>query len=94
VPDTVALIIWLIAGVAGGNATGEFLKGNYDLEPGNTVTGAIGGVIGALILQTVIPALAGFDLRPILSQVIVAAACGAGLTVMVATVRTRRRRRH
>jgi predicted CDP-diglyceride synthetase/phosphatidate cytidylyltransferase len=94
VPDTVALIIWLIAGVAGGNATGELLKGNYDLGPGNTVTGAIGGVIGALILQTLIPALAGFDLRAILSQVIVAAAGGAGLTVMVATVRTRRRRRH
>jgi uncharacterized membrane protein YeaQ/YmgE (transglycosylase-associated protein family) len=94
VPDIVALIIWVIAGVAGGNAAGELLKGDYDLGPGNSVAGAIGGVIGALILQTLIPALAGFDLRPILSQVIVAAACGAGLTVMVATVRARRRRRH
>jgi len=76
VPDTVALIIWLIAGVAGGNATGEFLKGNYDLEPGNTVTGAIGGVIGALIPPHSNPGVAGFDLRPILSQVTVAAPVG------------------
>ena len=30
-PDTVNLIIWLIAGVAGGNAAGDLLKGDYDL---------------------------------------------------------------
>ena len=41
-PDTLALIIWLIAGVAGGNAAGELLKGDYDLGPGNTVAGAFG----------------------------------------------------
>ena len=61
VPDTVALIIWLIAGVAGGNATGELLKRDYNLGPGNTVAGAIGGVIGAQIRQILIPALGGFD---------------------------------
>ena|SRR6516162_8047702 len=33
-PDTVALIIWVIAGVAGGNAAGELLKGDYDFRPG------------------------------------------------------------
>ena len=57
VPDIVNLIIWLIAGVAGGNAAGELLKGDYDLGPGNTVAGAIGGIVGTLILQTLIPAL-------------------------------------
>jgi hypothetical protein len=93
VPDTVALIIWLIAGVAGGNAIGELLKGHYDLGPGNTITGAIGGIIGAQILQMLIPALGGFDLVPILSQVTVAAACGAAVTVVAATVKFRRRRR-
>jgi hypothetical protein len=94
VPDTVALIIWLIAGVAGGNAIGELLKGNYDLGPGNTVTGAIGGVIGVQILQILIPALGGFDFGPILGQVIVAAGCGAALTVIVAAVKIRRRQGH
>jgi hypothetical protein len=29
-PDIVNLIIWLVAGVAGGNAAGELLKGDYD----------------------------------------------------------------
>jgi uncharacterized membrane protein YeaQ/YmgE (transglycosylase-associated protein family) len=92
VPDTVALIIWVIAGVAGGNAAGELLRGNYDLGPGNTVSGAIGGVVGAQILQILIPAVRGFDFGPILGQVIGAAASGAVLTVVVAAVRSRRRR--
>jgi hypothetical protein len=91
VPDTVALIIWLIAGVAGGNAAGELLKGDFDLGPGNSVTGGIGGIIGAEILQTVIPTLSGFDFGPILGQVIGAAASGAVLTIIVAIVKTRRR---
>jgi uncharacterized membrane protein YeaQ/YmgE (transglycosylase-associated protein family) len=92
VPDSVSLIIWLIAGVAGGNAAGELLKGDYDLGPGNTVAGAIGGVVGALILQTLIPALRDFDFGPIVGQVIGAAASGAVLTVIAAAVNTRRRR--
>ena len=93
-PDTVTLIIWLIAGVAGGNATGELLKGDYDLRAGNTVTGAIGGVVGAQILQILMPALGGLDIGPVLGQVIVAAVCGAALTVIVAAVKIRRRQRH
>jgi uncharacterized membrane protein YeaQ/YmgE (transglycosylase-associated protein family) len=90
-PDIVALIIWVIAGVAGGNAAGELLKEPYDLGPGNTVAGAIGGVIGALILQALMPALSGFDVGPILGQVIVAAASGAVLTVVAGKVKTYRR---
>jgi hypothetical protein len=90
VPDTVALIIWVIAGVAGGNAAGELLKGDYDLGSGNSVAGAIGGIIGAEILLTLIPALRGFDFLPILGQVIGAIAGGALLTVITAVVRTRR----
>jgi uncharacterized membrane protein YeaQ/YmgE (transglycosylase-associated protein family) len=93
VPDTVNLIIWLIAGVAGGNAAGELLKGDYNLGPGNTVAGAIGGIIGALILQTLIPALSGIDYGPIIGQVIVAAASGAVLTVIVGAVQIRRQMR-
>jgi uncharacterized membrane protein YeaQ/YmgE (transglycosylase-associated protein family) len=94
VPDTVALIIWLIAGVAGGNAIGELLKGHYDLGLGNTVAGAIGGVIGAQILQMLIPSLGRFDFVPILGQAMVAAACGAALTIVAAIVKFRRRRRY
>ena len=90
-PDTVSLIIWLIAGVAGGNAAGELFKGNYDLGPGNTVTGAIGGIVSTQILQALIPALRGIDFGPIIGQLIVAAASGAVLTVIVGAVKSRRR---
>jgi uncharacterized membrane protein YeaQ/YmgE (transglycosylase-associated protein family) len=87
VPDIVALIIWLIAGVSGGMAAGELLKGDYDLGLGNMATGAIGGVVGAQILSLLIPALGGFDVGPIVGQVIGAAASGAVLTVLTGAVR-------
>jgi uncharacterized membrane protein YeaQ/YmgE (transglycosylase-associated protein family) len=93
VPDIVSLLIWLIAGVAGGNAAGELLKGDYDLGPGNTVAGAIGGVVGTFILQTLISALRGIDYGPIIGQVIVAAANGAALTVIAGAMQIRRRKR-
>jgi hypothetical protein len=85
-PDIVNLIIWLVAGVAGGNAAGELLKGDYDLGIGNTGYGAVGGVFGALIFQTLIPALSGIDYGPIVGQLIVAAASGAVLTVIAGAV--------
>jgi uncharacterized membrane protein YeaQ/YmgE (transglycosylase-associated protein family) len=85
-PDTVNLIIWLIAGVAGGNAAGDLLKGHYDLGLGNTGYGAIGGVVGALILQTLIPALRGMDYGPLVVQLIVAVASGAVLTIIAGAV--------
>jgi len=85
-PDIVNLIIWLVAGVAGGNAAGELLKGDYDLGIGNTGYGAIGGVFGALIFQTLIPALSGIDYGPIVGQLIVAAASGAILTIIAGAV--------
>jgi uncharacterized membrane protein YeaQ/YmgE (transglycosylase-associated protein family) len=93
VPDIVNLIIWLLGGVAGGNAAGELLKGDYDLGPGNTVAGAIGGVVGAQILQFLIPDLRGMDYGPIIGQVIGAAASGAVLTVITAAVKIRQRQR-
>ena len=85
-PDTINLIIWLIAGIAGGNAAGDLLKGHYDLGLGNTGYGAIGGVVGALILQTLIPALRGIDYGPIIGQAIIAGASGAILTVIAGAV--------
>jgi uncharacterized membrane protein YeaQ/YmgE (transglycosylase-associated protein family) len=85
-PDIVNLIIWLVAGIAGGNAAGDLLKGHYDQGLRNTGYGAIGGVVGALILQTLIPALRGIDYGPIVGQVIVAATSGAALTVSAGAV--------
>ena len=85
-PDIVALIIWLFAGVVGGMATSEFLMGDYDLGPGSFVTGAIGGIVVAGILQLTIPALAGLDIGPILGQFLGAAVGGAVLTVVTGAV--------
>jgi hypothetical protein len=91
-PDIVSLIIWLVAGIAAGNGAGELFKGDYDLGPGNTVAGGIGGVVGAYVLQTLIPALRGFDIGPVIGQVAGAAASGAVLTVLTAAGKARRRR--
>ena len=89
-PDAVNLIIWLVAGVAGGNAAGDLLKEDHDLGPGNSVAGAIGGVVGALILEALIPALRGLDFGPIVGQAIGAAASGAALTVIAGAVNSAR----
>lgn len=89
--DLLNLVIWLIAGIAGGCAAGELLKGDYDLGPGNMLYGAIGGVVGAFILQTMIPNWGGIDYGPIIAQIIMAAACGAVLTVITGAVQARRR---
>ena len=86
-PDTVSLIIWLIAGVAGGFAVGDLLGRNFDLGPARSaVAGAVGGVIGVQILQLVVPALRGLDIVPIVGQVIGAFMSGAALTVVAGPV--------
>jgi hypothetical protein len=88
VPDTVSLIIWLIAGIAGGFAVGDLLKWDFGLrDPIQIVVAAVvGGVIGVKILQHVIPALNGLDIVPIVGQVIVAFGCGAASTVVAGLV--------
>ena len=92
IPDPVSLIVWLIAGAAGGNAAGDFLLGGFDLGPANTVAGAVGGAVGAEILQIAIPAMSGFDLPAVVGQIIAAAVGGALLTVVAGAVKTGRRR--
>jgi len=94
VPDTVSLSIWLMAGIAGGFAVRDLLRMDFGLDPiQNAVAGVVGGVIGVQILQRVIPAFGGFDIIPIVVQVIVAFASGAALTVVAGAVIRRYRRR-
>jgi hypothetical protein len=94
VPDTVSLIIWLVAGLSGGFAVRDLLRMDLGLDPAqNLVAGAVGGVVGAKILERLIPALGGLDVVPIIGQVIVGAASGAALTVVAgAVIRWYRRR--
>jgi uncharacterized membrane protein YeaQ/YmgE (transglycosylase-associated protein family) len=94
VPDTVSLIIWLIAGLSGGFAVRDLLRRDFDLDPlQNAVAGAVGGVVGAKILELLIPDLGGLDIVPVVGQVIVGAASGAALTVVADAVMRRYRRR-
>ena len=93
-PDTVSLIIWLIAGLSGGFAVRDLLRRHLYLDPvQNAAAGAVGGVVGAKILERLIPALGGLDVVPIVGQVIVGAASGAALTVVADAVIRRYRRR-
>ena len=72
----------------------NLLRRDFGLDPlQNLVAGVVGGVIGVQILQRVIPALSGFDIGPIVGQVIVAFASGATSTVVAgAVIRWRQRR--
>jgi hypothetical protein len=66
-------------------------QGGLRSRRGNTVAGAIGGIVSTLILQALIPALRGIAYGPIIGQVVVAAASGTVLTVIVGAVKARQR---
>jgi hypothetical protein len=86
------LIIQLVAGVIGGNGAGSALK-DYSLGGlGNTIVGAIGGVGGGQVLQSLIPMLVGttgggFDVGAIVGQLVGGGASGAILTLIVGVVK-------
>jgi len=94
IPHTlISLIIQLISGVVGGNAAGAALK-DYNLgNLGNTIAGAIGGIGGGQVLQTLIPAIAsaatasGLDLGAIVGQIVGGGAGGAILTIIAGLVK-------
>lgn len=80
------LIIQIVAGVIGGYGAGATLK-NYTLGAvGNTIAGAIGGVVGVQLLAQVIPALAStagnVDAGVLVGQVIGGGVCGAIFTIL------------
>jgi hypothetical protein len=86
------LLIQLIAGVVGGNAAGSAFK-DYNLGGlGNTFAGAIGGVGGGQVLQSLIPALSGLaggsmDIGSLVGQAAGGGASGAILTILVGLVK-------
>ena len=55
-PDTVSLIIWLIAGIAGGFAVGDLVKRDIGLHDPlqNAVAGVVGGVIGSGVIWVIL----------------------------------------
>jgi hypothetical protein len=95
--DIIALIIQLVAGAAGGNATGAAMKDKSLGSTGNSVAGAIGGVILGQIVAYLtggaVPADAiatsELDLGSIITILISSGAGGAILTAIVGMLKNR-----
>ena len=85
------LIIQLIAGAIGGNATGAAVK-NVDLGTlGNTIAGAIGGAGGGTLLTALLPILQGaagnLDIGALVGQAVGGGVAGAVLTAIVGVIK-------
>jgi TRAP-type uncharacterized transport system substrate-binding protein len=100
--DIVGLIIQLVAGAVGGNAAGAALKNKSLGTAGNSIAGAIGGVILAQIVQRVTgvqmspdaaagaaEAVSNFDIGSLITQVVGGGAGGAILTAIVGMIKNR-----
>ena len=95
----IGLIIQLIAGAAGGNGAGAVLKDKSLGSTGNSIAGAIGGVLLAQIVQrltgvAVSPDAAaavtsGLDIGSIIKGVISSGIGGAVLTAIIGMVKGR-----
>jgi hypothetical protein len=97
--DIVGLLIQLVAGAAGGNAAGSALKDKSLGSTGNSIAGAIGGLILAQIIQrmtgvSVSPdaaaaAVSSFDVASLAKDIIGGGAGGAILTAIVGMIKNR-----
>jgi len=97
--DIVGLIIQLIAGAVGGNVAGR-ANGKFDLgSAGNSIVGALGGLVlgqivermtgGAVTADQAAAATQGLDLAGILSSLIGGGAGGAILSAIVGAIKNR-----
>jgi hypothetical protein len=97
--DIVGLIIQLIAGAVGGNVAGK-ANTKFDMGgAGNSIVGAIGGVVlgqiverltgGAVTADQAAAATQGLDIAAILSSLIGGGAGGAILSAIVGALKNR-----
>jgi hypothetical protein len=87
----VTIAIAFIFGVAGGFWASDLVKW-VALSLRSFIAGGIGGVVGLLAFQFMVPALSSFDdWHAILSQMVAAFVGGALLTVIVGVVAAQRR---
>ena len=100
--DIIGIIIQLIAGAAGGNAAGAAIKAKSLGTAGNSIVGAVGGVILAQIIQRftgvemtpdaaagAVAAASSLDIGSLITQVIGGGAGGAILTAVVGMIKNR-----
>ena len=97
--DIVGLIIQLVAGAIGGNVAGK-ANGKFDLGgAGNSIVGAVGGLVlgqivqrvtgGAVTADQAAAATQGLDIAGILSRLIGGGAGGAVLSAIVGAIKNR-----
>ena len=87
----VTVVVSFLFGAAAGNVVGSLTNHGED-RFGNISVGAVGGAIGSLLLQFMVPALSGFDdWRAIVIQMATAFLGAALLTVIVGVVAPRER---
>ncbi|MBM3520354.1 MAG: hypothetical protein FJX63_06260 [Alphaproteobacteria bacterium] len=96
--DIVSLIIQIIAGAVGGNAAGAALKQKSLGTAGNSIAGAVGGLIlaqvielltGAPVSADAAAAAASMDIGALIKELIASGAGGAILTAIVGMVKNR-----
>ncbi len=100
--DILGLIIQLVAGAVGGNAAGAAMKAKSLGTTGNSIAGAIGGVILAQIVQRVTgvqmspdaaagaaTAASNLDIGSLITQIVGGGAGGAILTAIVGMIKNR-----
>ena len=95
--EIVSIIIQLIAGAVGGNAAGAGLKKASLGSTGNSIAGAIGGlVLGQIVSRMTggaVPADAvatsGLDIGSIITSLISSGIGGAALTAIVGLIKNR-----
>jgi hypothetical protein len=95
----IGIIIQLVAGAIGGNAAGAGVK-KYSLgTAGNSIAGAVGGLILAQVLAALgigepgmataegAPAAGGLDIAALISQVVGGGVGGAALTLIAGVIK-------
>jgi len=88
--DIVALIIELVSGAVGGNIAGALMKDKNLGVLWNSVAGIVGGGLGGVILQAVVPALVSggtLDIGAIVGQVASGGVGGAIAMIVVALIK-------
>lgn len=97
--DIIGIIIQLIAGAVGGNAAGAALKGKSLGTAGNSIAGAIGGIVLAQIIQRVTgvsispdaaaTAVSTLDIGTLIKSIVGGGAGGAILTAIIGMIKNR-----
>jgi len=92
--NVIGLIINLISGAVGGNAAGAAMKDKSLGTLWNSISGIVGGGLGGVILQALVPSLAGaaqgggLNLGSIVGQIASGGVGGGVLMVIISLIKS------